>query len=236
MEVPRIYRIPDKERATTSRQWERCQVSLAPVKLIYPKPSTSVIMNAEVDASFDPPRGVENRGPTGGPRIGKSLWRPGQSLILVVPMNPPGGFRYTNIFDRAIRPPDPDTPIVAIGFQSIYSIESIELLVPGMFTPVNTTLGSLLLFQGSSGLLIHNGAVFGISSLISGSVLNPNSDNVPIIAGLISSVIPVYFLVPSLIPHYPQFPDSLYSVAATLVVGFLLGWGTKVRHMLMQGT
>lgn len=111
-----------------------------------------------------------------------------------------------------------------------------ESVVAGMFTPVHTTLGSLLLFQGSSGLLIHNGAVFGISSLISSSVLNPNSDNVPIIAGLISSVIPVYLLVPSLIPHYPQFPDSLYSAAATLALGFLLGWGTKVRDMPSRAT
>ncbi|KAJ5156679.1 hypothetical protein N7492_009482 [Penicillium capsulatum] len=96
-----------------------------------------------------------------------------------------------------------------------------------MFTPIHTTLGSLLLFQGSSGLLIHNGAIFGISSLISGSVFNPSSDNVPIVAGLMSSVIPVYLLAPSLIPNYPHFPVSWNSAAATLAVGFLLGWGTK---------
>lgn len=98
-----------------------------------------------------------------------------------------------------------------------------------MFTPIHTSLGALLLFQGSSGLLFHNGAVFGISSLVSGSVFNPSRDNVPIIVGLVSSVLPVYLLAPSLIPNYPAAPQTLASAAATLGVGFLLGWGTKVR-------
>ncbi|KAJ5757943.1 uncharacterized protein N7511_006637 [Penicillium nucicola] len=96
-----------------------------------------------------------------------------------------------------------------------------------MFTPVHTTLGALLLFQGSSGLLLHNGAVFGISSLLSGIAFNPGRDNLPIIAGLVSSVVPVYLFAPSLIPTYPAAPHSLASAAATLGVGFLLGWGTK---------
>ncbi|KAJ5090653.1 hypothetical protein N7532_009337 [Penicillium argentinense] len=96
-----------------------------------------------------------------------------------------------------------------------------------MFTPVHTSLGALLLFQGSSGLLVHNGAVFGISSLISSSVFNPGRENVPIVAGLVSSILPVYLLAPSLLPNYPAAPDSLASAAATAGVGFLLGWGTK---------
>ncbi|KAJ5788267.1 hypothetical protein N7457_003257 [Penicillium paradoxum] len=96
-----------------------------------------------------------------------------------------------------------------------------------MFTPIHTTLGALLLFQGSSGLLVHNGAVFGISSLLSGCAFNPSRDNVPIIAGLVSSIIPVYLLAPSLIPNYPAPPQSWGSAVATLGVGFLLGWGTK---------
>ncbi|KAE8152633.1 hypothetical protein BDV25DRAFT_60031 [Aspergillus avenaceus] len=96
-----------------------------------------------------------------------------------------------------------------------------------MFTPVHTSLGAILLFQSSSGLLLHNGAVFGISSLLSGCVFNPSRDNVPIIAGLLSSVIPIYLFVPSLIPLYPLAPTSWASVASTFGTGFLLGWGTK---------
>lgn len=97
-----------------------------------------------------------------------------------------------------------------------------------MFTPIHTSLGALLLFQGSSGLLLHNGAVFGISSLISGCVLSPSRQNLPIIAGLVSSAAPVYWLAPFLLPAYPAVSSSWASVASTLGVGFLLGWGTKV--------
>ncbi|KKK19231.1 hypothetical protein AOCH_006383 [Aspergillus ochraceoroseus] len=96
-----------------------------------------------------------------------------------------------------------------------------------MFTPVHTSLGALLLYQASSGLLLHNGAVFGISSLLSGCVLNPSRDNIPIIAGLASSVVPIYLLAPSLIPSYPPAPDSFVSFLSTVASGFLLGWGTK---------
>lgn len=98
-----------------------------------------------------------------------------------------------------------------------------------MFTPVNTSLGALLLFQGSSGLLLHNGRVFGISSLLSGSIFNPNHDNVPIIAGLVSSSLPIFLFAPSLIPDYPSGPTSWLSAASILGTGILLGWGTKVR-------
>ncbi|KAF9888779.1 hypothetical protein FE257_008355 [Aspergillus nanangensis] len=96
-----------------------------------------------------------------------------------------------------------------------------------MFTPVHTTLGALMLFQGSSGLLLNNGAVFGISSMLSGVVFNPNRDNLPVIAGLISSVAPICLLIPSLIPSYPSAPNSWATLASTLGTGFLLGWGTK---------
>ncbi|KAL2861756.1 hypothetical protein BJX68DRAFT_11515 [Aspergillus pseudodeflectus] len=96
-----------------------------------------------------------------------------------------------------------------------------------MLTPVHTSLGALLLWQSSSGLLLHNGAVFGISSLLSGAVLNPSRDNIPIIAGLISSVVPVYLLAPTLLPSYPAAPNSVTSLLATVGTGFLLGWGTK---------
>ncbi|KAJ6023673.1 YeeE/YedE family integral membrane protein [Penicillium herquei] len=96
-----------------------------------------------------------------------------------------------------------------------------------MFTPIHTSLGALLLWQGSSGLLIHNGAIFGISSLLSGTLLRPSWNNVPIIAGLLSSLAMVSLIMPSLVPSYPSVPDSWMSLASTLALGFLLGWGTK---------
>ncbi|KKZ63158.1 hypothetical protein EMCG_02535 [[Emmonsia] crescens] len=96
-----------------------------------------------------------------------------------------------------------------------------------MFTPIDTALGAILLYQGSSGLLQHNGRVFGISSLLSGCVANPTRDNLPIIGGLVSSIIPVYYFAPSLLPTYPPLGSSVEAALATLATGFVVGWGTK---------
>lgn len=97
-----------------------------------------------------------------------------------------------------------------------------------MFTPVDTALGAVLLHQGSSGLLQHNGRVFGISSLLSGSVAKPSRDNLPIVGGLISSIIPVYYFAPSLLPTYLPVGSSWEAALVTLATGFAVGWGTKV--------
>ncbi|KAL4922504.1 hypothetical protein BDW62DRAFT_54014 [Aspergillus aurantiobrunneus] len=96
-----------------------------------------------------------------------------------------------------------------------------------MFTPVHTSLGALLLYQSSSSLLLHNGSVFGISSLLSGFMLSPSRDNVPIIAGLLSSVLPIYLSMPSLLPTYPAAPSSWAGMLSTIGTGLMLGWGTK---------
>ncbi|EED20408.1 YeeE/YedE family integral membrane protein [Talaromyces stipitatus ATCC 10500] len=120
-----------------------------------------------------------------------------------------------------------------------------------MFTPVHTTLGALLLFSGSFGLLLHNGRVFGISSILRACLQDPalllrrqkqkekqpngpvdvNEDqNFPMLAGLITSPLLVKLVAPSLLPSYPE-PGSTttlwISAAATVGWGFLTGWGTK---------
>ncbi|EEA20862.1 hypothetical protein TMatcc_000860 [Talaromyces marneffei ATCC 18224] len=120
-----------------------------------------------------------------------------------------------------------------------------------MFTPVHTTLGALLLFSGSFGLLLHNGRVFGISSILRTCLLDPGllfrgrrdkqkqnepteevqeDENFPTLAGLITSPLLVKLLVPSLLPSYPEMGSTTtawVSAAATLGLGVLTGWGTK---------
>ena len=100
-----------------------------------------------------------------------------------------------------------------------------------MFTPVNTSLGALLLFSSSFGLLIHNGEVFGISSVLSSSIFRPSLKTLSIVAGLISSLGTVYLVTPSLRPTYPDAPSSWTSAASTLGLGLLIGWGTKVTEL-----
>ncbi|GAM36880.1 YeeE/YedE family integral membrane protein [Talaromyces pinophilus] len=119
-----------------------------------------------------------------------------------------------------------------------------------MFTPIHTTLGALLLFSGSFGLLVHNGRVFGISSILRTCLLDPGlllrshcnkkqenepteevqeDENFPTLAGLITSPFLVKVLVPSLLPAYPEAGSTTIwvSAAATVGLGFLTGWGTK---------
>ncbi|KMP07030.1 YeeE/YedE family protein integral membrane protein [Coccidioides immitis RMSCC 2394] len=96
-----------------------------------------------------------------------------------------------------------------------------------MFTPVDTALGALLLYQGSSGLLQHNGRVFGISGLLSGCVGRPGMDNIPIVLGIASSIVPVSLIAPSFLPSYPPLPAGLGAALGIAGTGFLVGWGTK---------
>ncbi|KAF5015499.1 hypothetical protein F66182_13154, partial [Fusarium sp. NRRL 66182] len=120
-----------------------------------------------------------------------------------------------------------------------------------MFTPIHTALGALLLFSGSFGLLLHNGRVFGISSILRTCLSDPvllvpgscvrkkqenepteevrEDENFPTLAGLITSPLLVKLLVPSLIPAYSAAGSTTawVSAAATVGVGFLTGWGTK---------
>ncbi|KAK2736233.1 hypothetical protein FQN57_000831 [Myotisia sp. PD_48] len=95
------------------------------------------------------------------------------------------------------------------------------------FTPVNTSLGALLLYQGSTGLFQHNGRPFGVSSMLSGCVAKPSRENIPVILGMISSIAPVYKFAPSLLPTYPVPPATWEAALITAGTGFLVGWGTK---------
>lgn len=95
-----------------------------------------------------------------------------------------------------------------------------------MFTPVHTSLGALLLFGASFGLLLHNGRVFGISSILRAGLRD--RENAAILAGLMSSPLLVSLVVPSLLPSYTTSVPSWSSTASTLGLGVLTGWGTKV--------
>ncbi|PGH14092.1 hypothetical protein AJ80_06097 [Polytolypa hystricis UAMH7299] len=101
-----------------------------------------------------------------------------------------------------------------------------------MFTPVDTSLGALLLYQGSAGLLQHTGKVLGISSLLSGSVTRPGWENLPIITGLISSIAPVYLFAPALLPKYPSLLYTWEAAAATVGTGVVNLCGCTSGHML----
>jgi hypothetical protein len=101
-----------------------------------------------------------------------------------------------------------------------------------MFTPIHTSLGALLLFGGSFGLLVHNGRVFGISSFLRECLLRPSlkKEDALVVAGLVTSPLLLSAFAPSLLPSYPDSisASSWTSVLSTLALGWLIGWGTQV--------
>ncbi|KAL1991455.1 hypothetical protein VTN49DRAFT_4763 [Thermomyces lanuginosus] len=109
-----------------------------------------------------------------------------------------------------------------------------------MFTPVHTTLGALLLFSGSFGLLLHNGSILGISSALRNCCFRPSLTEkaVPLVAGLVTSPALLALIKPSLLPNYDRLTSgslSWTSFLSTLAVGAMIGWGTKVGRGCTSG-
>ncbi|KAI1942668.1 hypothetical protein LOZ66_001074 [Ophidiomyces ophidiicola] len=96
-----------------------------------------------------------------------------------------------------------------------------------MFTPIETSLGAILLYQSSAGLLKHNGRVFGLSGFLRGCVATPGPNNIPVVFGMVSSAVLISSVAPSLLPSYPPLPDGLEAAMKISGAGVLVGWGTK---------
>ncbi|KAI5298819.1 hypothetical protein KEM55_002891 [Ascosphaera atra] len=92
-----------------------------------------------------------------------------------------------------------------------------------MFTPIHSAIGAYVLHQGSFGLLRHNGRILGVSGLLRDLLGN----GLPVIAGMVSSVVPIYLLLPGLIPTYPALELAWRPVLSTMAIAAMVGWGTK---------
>lgn len=103
-----------------------------------------------------------------------------------------------------------------------------------MFTPIETSVGALLLHLGSMNYLKHNGKIFGCSGILRNSMQQNPSQSMdsgalvalfgtaaayPLLAAFGSS---------SLLPVLPTFSPTLYSSIYVIGYGLLTGWGTKV--------
>lgn len=96
-----------------------------------------------------------------------------------------------------------------------------------MFTPVEATIGALLLSQATTTLLLNNGRILGASSLIAGSVSAPGLNNIPILAGIGLSAGFVAFFVPWLLPNYDNVVE-IFGSWTWILSGLVVGMGTKV--------
>ncbi len=97
-----------------------------------------------------------------------------------------------------------------------------------MFTPVETSIGALLLHQASSNLLYQNGNILGVSGYLRQLLSMPRKDIVAFFAGMAASYVPLQIMAPHILPQYAAVSMSLQTVLWTAGVGLLVGWGTKV--------
>jgi hypothetical protein len=103
-----------------------------------------------------------------------------------------------------------------------------------MFTPVETSIGALLLHQATSNLLYQNGDILGASGLLRRLFTAPTKETMAFFAGMAASYLPLKALAPQLLTSYPAIPISLQTVLFTASVGALIGLGTKVSLFLLK--
>jgi hypothetical protein len=97
-----------------------------------------------------------------------------------------------------------------------------------MFTPVETSIGAILLHQATSNLLYQNGQILGISGLLRQLLSTPTKETTALFAGMAASYIPLNALVPQLVTTYPAVPMSVQTALITMGISALIGLGTKV--------
>lgn len=98
-----------------------------------------------------------------------------------------------------------------------------------MFTPIETTVGAVLLHQATSNLLYQNGNVLGLSGFLRLAMTAPTLETLAFFTGMAVSNLPLKLLVPELVTQYPSMPVTSQAALFTTSVAALIGWGTKVR-------
>ncbi|KAK1913565.1 hypothetical protein P3342_005502 [Pyrenophora teres f. teres] len=104
-----------------------------------------------------------------------------------------------------------------------------------MFTPIETTIGALLLHQASSNLLYQNGNILGVSGYLRQLFLTPTREQLAFFAGMAASYIPLKVVAPQLITSYPAMQMASPASIATVAIAALIGWGTKISNGCTSG-
>jgi hypothetical protein len=97
-----------------------------------------------------------------------------------------------------------------------------------MFTPIESSVGAILIWQSTSVLLYNNGTVLGLSGLLHRIFNAPTLTTTLFFAGMLSSLIPLRVFLPELL-LYPTITWDQTTALTTALAGLLIGWGTKVR-------
>jgi uncharacterized membrane protein YedE/YeeE len=100
-----------------------------------------------------------------------------------------------------------------------------------MFTPIETTIGALLMHQATSNLLYQNGNILGLSGYLRQLLSVPTKEVLAFFVGMAASYPPLKSLTPQLITSYPAVQITPQAAAATIAIGAMVGWGTKVSEV-----
>lgn len=109
--------------------------------------------------------------------------------------------------------------------------------VGDMFTPIETSLGALLLHSGVTHFLANDGKILGCSGILRSSIRSPSQSretSLPSLVGIACSAPLLALTAPFLLPTYPAWTLTGASALSTIALGALTGWGTKVRVLLEQ--
>ncbi|KAH7090414.1 YeeE/YedE family integral membrane protein-like protein [Paraphoma chrysanthemicola] len=104
-----------------------------------------------------------------------------------------------------------------------------------MFTPVETSIGAVLLHQATSNLLYQNGDILGASGFLRRLFTAPTKETISFFAGMAASYLPLNALAPQLLTSYPAVPTTIQAALATIGVGALVGLGTKMSNGCTSG-
>lgn len=129
------------------------------------------------------------------------------------------------------------TADTASSFTLLYPTSALgcEYSFIDMFTPIETSIGALLLHQATSVLLFQNGTVLGASGYMRRFFSTPTRETLAFFVGMAASVLPLKLFLPELVTIYPPVPSTLQAALVTVGVGALVGWGTKVNILLRSG-
>jgi len=97
-----------------------------------------------------------------------------------------------------------------------------------MFTPIETTIGAVLLHEATSNLLYQNGSILGLSGFLRRLMTAPTVELLAFFTGMATSYLPLNLLVPGLVTKFPSMPITPQVITFTTSVAALIGWGTKV--------
>lgn len=104
-----------------------------------------------------------------------------------------------------------------------------------MFTPIESTIGAVLLHQATSVLLYQNGKILGASGFLRRLMTVPSKETLFFFAGMALSIIPMKLFLPELRTQYPPVPTTLQGVLVTAGIGLLVGLGTKLANGCTSG-